>query len=206
MKTNTQIKRNKRSYIIIALIVVLLLSAVGYAAFQANLTITGTATGTATWDVHFKSTSTGGDSAPVISTDGKSITFTSTLGFPGDAQELTAVIENSGTLDAKLTGFTVSDGTNNVASKTYGTETASDPAILIQYETLSTTTGSEDIVGKNGGLCTYKFVVFWNKEYNTVGTNGAASTGTKTFTITLNYEQSTTAPTPSTDHQHTAGA
>ena len=157
MKTNTQVKRNKRSYIIIALIVVLLLSAVGYAAFQANLNITGTATGTATWDVHFKNTSTGG--AEAISNDGHTLTFTSNLSFPGDAQEITAVIENSGTLNAKLTGFTVKDGNNvAVSSTTFGSETSSDDDILIQYITLPTTSGSEDVITANGGLCTYKFV------------------------------------------------
>ena len=202
MKTNTQVKRNKRSYIIIALIVVLLLSAVGYAAFQANLTITGTATGTATWDVHFKDTSTGGANA--ISSDGHTLTFTSNLSFPGDAQEITAVIENSGTLGAKLTGFTVTDGNNAaVSSTTFGSETSSDDAILIQYITLPTTSGSEDVIAANGGLCTYKFVVFWNKTYSTVGTNGAVSTGSRTFNITLNYEQDTTAPTVAPSHSHT---
>lgn len=202
MKTNTQVKRNKRSYIIIALIVVLLLSAVGYAAFQANLTITGTATGSAKWDVHFTSASTGGDSTPTISTDGKTLTFTSTLGFPGDAQEITAVIENSSTMAAKLTGFTVSDGTNNVSSTIYGSETPSDGDILIQYETLATSGGSQDVIAANGGLCTYKFVVFWNKNYQTVEANGTASVS-RTFTITLEYEQDTTAPTVSPSHSHT---
>ena len=199
MKTNTQIKRNKRSYIIIALIVVLLLSAVGYAAFQANLTITGTATGSATWDVHFTNASDG-----TLSNNNQTLTFTKTLDFPGDAEEVTAVIQNSSSLPIKLTGFTVKSGNTDISSTTYGSETASDEAILIQYIDLDDTDGSgtQEKIAVNG-ICTYKFVVFWNKNYSDT-TNLNPS---KTFTITLNYTQDTTAPTVAPSHgAHTTGA
>ena len=191
MKTNTQVKRNKRSYIIIALIVVLLLSAVGYAAFQANLLITGTATGSATWDVHFTSASTG-----TLSNNNQTLTFTETLGYPGDAKEVTAVIENSSSMGIKLTGFTVTDGNDvAVSSVTFGSEQTTDDPILIQYISLDTTDASQEKIAKNG-VCTYKFVVFWNKNYSdTTNLNP-----TKTFKITLNYEQDTTSPSVAPSH------
>ena len=46
-------KKQKRNYLLVALIVILLAIAVGYAAFSANITISGTATASGTWDVKF---------------------------------------------------------------------------------------------------------------------------------------------------------
>ena len=48
-------KKSKKNYAIIVLLVLIIAIAVGYAAFQSVLNISGTATGTATWDVHFSS-------------------------------------------------------------------------------------------------------------------------------------------------------
>lgn len=204
MKTNTQVKRNKRSYIIIALIVVLLLSAVGYAAFEATLSITGTATGSATWDVHFKDTSTGGASA--IKENGKKLEFSAALAYPGDAKEITAVIENSSTMPAKVTGFHVYkvNGTTDteIASsniKTMSTATTTDDRILIWYEPIATD-GSESIAA-NGGTCTWKFVVFWNP------TDTSSSTVTQDFKVTFDYAQDTTNSDKQPSHgQHTTPA
>ena len=46
-------KKSKKGYVIIALIVILIAIAVGYAAFSDTLTISGTATGAGTWSVVF---------------------------------------------------------------------------------------------------------------------------------------------------------
>ena len=45
--------KSKKNYLVIVLVVALVSLAVGYAAFSQNLTISGTATGTTTWDVKF---------------------------------------------------------------------------------------------------------------------------------------------------------
>lgn len=50
-------KKTKKNYLIIALIVILLTLAVGYAAFSGTLTISGTATANGTWDIHFANAS-----------------------------------------------------------------------------------------------------------------------------------------------------
>lgn len=198
MKTKNQTRKNKRNYIIVALIVVLLLLAVGYASFTQTLNITGTATASATWNVHFTSASTsksGTGHSATISADEKTINFTSTLAYPGDAEKITAVITNDSSMGIKLTGFTVTDGTNTVASVPLGTETSSNEDILIDYVTLNTST--EKIAA--GGSCTYEFVVRWNKESTTVPTAGSPIS--KSYTITFDYEQDTTdSPlTPSHD-------
>lgn len=198
MKTKNQTRKNKRNYIIVALIVVLLLLAVGYASFTQTLNITGTATASATWNVHFTSASTSksgtGHSATI--SDEKTINFTSTLAYPGDAEKITAVITNDSSMGIKLTGFTVTDGTNTVASVPLGTETEANEDILIDYVTLNTST--EKIAA--GGSCTYEFVVRWNKESTTVPTAGSPIS--KSYTITFDYEQDTTDSTLTPSHTH----
>ena len=199
MKTKNQTRKNKRNYIIVALIVVLLLLAVGYASFTQTLNITGTATASATWNVHFTSASTsksGDGHSATISADEKTINFTSTLAYPGDAEKITAVIKNDSSMGIKLTGFTVTDGTNTVASVPLGTETSSNEDILIDYVTLNTST--EKIAA--GGSCTYEFVVRWNKESTTVPTAGSPIS--KSYTITFDYEQDTTDSTLTPSHTH----
>jgi hypothetical protein len=199
MKTKNQTRKNKRNYIIVALIVVLLLLAVGYASFTQTLNITGTATASATWNVHFTSASTsksGTGHSATISADEKTINFTSTLAYPGDAEKITAVITNDSSMGIKLTGFTVTDGTNTVASVPLGTETAANEDILIDYVTLNTST--EKIAA--GGSCTYEFVVRWNKESTTVPTAGSPIS--KSYTITFDYEQDTTDSTLTPSHTH----
>ena len=199
MKTKNQTRKNKRNYIIVALIVVLLLLAVGYASFTQTLNITGTATASATWNVHFTSASTsksGTGHSATISADEKTINFTSTLAYPGDAEKITAVITNDSSMGIKLTGFTVTDGTNTVASVPLGTETSSNEDILIDYVTLNTST--EKIAA--GGSCTYEFVVRWNKESTTVPTAGSPIS--KSYTITFDYEQDTTDSTLTPSHAH----
>ena len=210
MKTKNQTRKNKRNYIIVALIVVLLLLAVGYASFTQTLNITGTATASATWNVHFTSASTsksGTGHSATISQDEKTINFTSTLAYPGDAEKITAVITNDSSMGIKLTGFTVKDGSNNVvASVPIGQEkavgetgaTADNSAdILIAYETLNTST--EKLAAS--GYCTYEFVVRWNPKSTTVPTAGSPIS--KSFTITFDYEQDTTDSTLAPAHDTT---
>lgn len=213
MKTKLQTRKSRRNYIIVALIVVMLLLGVGYASFTQTLQITGTATGSASWDVHFKSASktqrnatTGtletADASSGISSDGHSLTVDVTdLAFPGDAREITAVIENSSTLGAKLTAFTVNNG---AASPTaLPQESASDTTSPIFFDWVALPTDGTEVIAANGGTCTYKFTVKWNPNY--VAPDSATSTTTTvngTYKITFNYEQDTTAPTVTKSHSH----
>lgn len=173
MKTKTQAKKDKRNYIIVALVVILLLLAVGYASFSETLKITGTATGTVTWDVHFTEESEG-----TVSEDGKGLTVTTNLAYPGDATTVTAKIENSSSVAAKLTNFKVT-----------GLSDTTD--ITLKYVDLS----DETEVLQPNGVCTYTFVVGWDKDSEKTSVND-------TYTITFDYVQDTTTPSLTPSHSN----
>lgn len=177
MKTKTQTRKSKRNYLIVALVVILLLLAVGYASFSQTLNITGTASGTATWEVVFDETSTGG--ADAITNDGHTLTVSTTdLAYPGDAREITAVIKNNSSMPIKLTSFTPvgpSDTTN------------------ITFDYIALPTDGSEVLAANGGTCTYKFIVGWN-EASTVNSIS------DTYSFTFDYVQDTTASTLTPSH------
>lgn len=100
--------RNK-NILIGALIAVVLIMGVGYAAFAQQLTITGNANVTSTWDVHIKSITPGKPvgtasnvSAEVTPGDTTKATFSTNLVSPGDSLTYTVTVENTGTIDAKV--------------------------------------------------------------------------------------------------------
>ena len=175
MKTKSQTRKNKRNYIIVALIVVLLLLAVGYASFTQTLNISGTASGSADWEVIFTE-----DSDGTRSNDNHTLTVTTNdLAYPGDAKEVTAVIQNNSSMDIKLTSFNVTEPT--------GTD------ISIDYVDLAPL--SNETISANGGTCTYKFIVKWNED-------STATSVSDTYSFTFNYEQDTTASTLTPSHTH----
>ena len=81
----------------------------------------GTATGTGSWDIHFKQAgrflqadgttvdTAHNGSAPLSTTTTTNDTMTVTvdLAYPGDGVLLEAIVENSGTIPATLTSFTI---------------------------------------------------------------------------------------------------
>ena len=184
-------KTKKRSALVIALVVILLALALGYAAFSATLNINGTATGTGSWNVHFKqagrflqsdgstldTSHNGTATLSTVTSTNDTMTVTVDLAYPGDGVLLEAVVENSGTIPAKLTGFTVT-GTD---SDFEVTQPAGGPTV-------------NEILQPNGGTCTATFLIKW-KTNSTI-----ASLGTKTFTITYNYAQETTEFTGTPTH------
>lgn len=179
-------KKTKKNYVVIALVVILLALAIGYAAFQATLTVNGTATGTMGWDVHFASValkdSTGASdtthgTATIVnpSTDGKTITATVDLKYPGDGVILETVIQNDGSVPAKLTKFEPK---------------GADEDLLITPA--GPTVG--ETIAENGGTCKSQFMVKWNPD------SKLDNLGSKTFTITFEYEQGTTEFTATPSH------
>ncbi|MGN1270290.1 MAG: hypothetical protein ACI4UU_05450 [Clostridia bacterium] len=175
-------KKSKKNYAIIALIVILLALAIGYAAFGTQLTINGTAEGTGDWDVHFKSVklkqSDGQDDTThgTVSFDETTATVEVNLAYPGDAVLLEAVVENSGTVPAKLNEFTV---------------TGADKDLLIT-ETGAPAKGEK--LAANGGTCTSQYVIKW-------ATDSTETALSKTFTITFDYTQDTTEINITPNHQ-----
>ncbi len=187
-------KKTKRNYAIIVLVVLLIALAVGYAAFQTVLTVSGTATGSITWNVHFTentklyevtngakgaaitNTSRGEVSLGSASLSGQNqnqtATVTVALQYPGDAVLLETVILNESTQAAKLTGFSVSGASNG---------------LIITQPNEAVITPDSDSLTAQTGTCTAQFLIKWDPTSPTFGTNG-----TQSFTITFTYSQDTT--------------
>ena len=114
-------KSKKRNIIIGSLCAVVLLMAVGYAAFITVLNIQGTSNITSSWNVKITKV----ESKNIVGTASNSgdpsfeelsATFKTSLQAPGDSIEYDITVTNAGSLDAKLDEITLSD-TNNPAIK-----------------------------------------------------------------------------------------
>lgn len=187
-------KSNKKNRAIIVLVVLLIALAIGYATFQTVLTVSGTATGTFTWNVHFTdatklyevkegakdteitTASRGSVTLGTATTNGQAQAQTATvtvdLKYPGDAVLLETVIKNDSTQDAKLTGFEVTGDTNGL--------------IITQPNSATITPDSDKLTAKTG-LCTAQFLIKWDPTAAKIG-----ESGTQTFTIKFTYSQDTT--------------
>ena len=103
-----------RNYIIIGLCAVLVLMAVGFAAFAQQLQINGTSNITSSWDIRITGIRAVNDSSvtnngayditePSIGSDNLSASFQTGLKSPGDTRIYEIEITNSGSLDAEVT-------------------------------------------------------------------------------------------------------
>lgn len=110
-----QKKRLFQNVAIIVLAVAIIAMSVGYAVYVTPLEIKGTTTiQKASWEVHFANptklpTTTIGDSSitgPTLTNGSTSLTFGASLAL-GDTYEFTVDIENTGTLPAELTSFSL---------------------------------------------------------------------------------------------------
>lgn len=163
-------KRNgKRNYYIIALFGIILSLAVGYALFAEQLSITGTATSSGTFDVEFTTATVGSSSlagtpTAVISADKNTLTLTaSTLTEPGAFVTYNVTVTNVGSIPAELKAINVTGNT--------------DPDITVDTPTFAAGT-----IITNGQTYNFNITVSWP-----IG----SSTGGKTvnYTVTLDYEQ-----------------
>ncbi len=111
----------KRNIIIGVLCAIVLLMAVGYAAFNTVLNIKGTSNITSSWNIKITKIETK-NIVGTASNNGDpsfeelSATFKTILQAPGDSIEYDITVSNAGSLDAKLDEITLSD-TNNPAIK-----------------------------------------------------------------------------------------
>ncbi len=163
-------KRNgKRNYYIIALFGIILSLAVGYALFAEQLSITGTATSSGTFDVEFTTATVGSSSlagtpTAVISADKNTLTLTaSTLTQPGAFVTYNVTVTNVGSIPAKLKAINVTGNT--------------DPEL-----TVTTPTFTSGTVINNGQTYVFNITVDWPIA-STVGSR------TVNYTVTLNYQQ-----------------
>ena len=176
--------KNKKNLIIGILSALVIVMAVGYAAFATNLDITGTTSIDSRWDVKILSitpdktaTNTGTEQAPVYTTPGDiahSITnndltanFSTALISPGDTVTYEVVVKNNGTLNAKLISLVKTD-TNN-------------PAISFAVSGIA----ENDVLEANASKTITIVVTYVN---NTNGQGQPAST-TSELGITLNFVQ-----------------
>ena len=106
-----------KNVLIGALLAVVFVMAVGYAAFAQTLTINGSASISSSWDIAFDQSKTTGagviDAVAGVSggtnptgqihyTDGHNATLTANLVQPGDTVTFTLTIQNNGTITADL--------------------------------------------------------------------------------------------------------
>ena len=182
-------KKSKKNYIAIVLIVLLLALAVGYAAFSQTLKITGTATANSgKWDVKFTAADASASIVTVDETLKNSATFTADtvtakvyLNAPGDGSNITATITNAGELDAKLTGFTVKGINGTTFTQDGNNYTSESEAIVVKVPPV--TADGTDVLAKTQAK-TFTFSVEW-LDGKTVAENGE----TVEFEITFTYEQ-----------------
>lgn len=176
-------KSNKKKYLIVALIVLLLALAVGYAAFSDTLTISGTANAKGTFDLEFVQADCKLDAEKSVGIDKDNSTITVSgdkntatvvvkdLAYPGAGAQFTAVIKNVGTVPAKLKAVTPT-GIN-------------DAHIKVTFPEMPT---GEKIAPQ--GECTITFTVVWDSE-SELDTSVAEKQ--LDFSLELEYEQDTTA-------------
>ena len=133
--------------IIGALLIILLVMSVGYAAFAAQLQLNGTATIQGEWDVEItkiEATNVVGTAEAGVPTNTKTTaTFDATLKAPADAVTYTVTIENKGTIDAKLDKATYTEQTDGSPAIIY---TTTDPGqtLAAGAKTTATVTATYD--------------------------------------------------------------
>ena len=163
-----------KSKILVAALAVVVLASVAYAAFSQSLQINGTGTATGDWSVEItgitNTSSTGTTEAVVPSFTATTASFSTNLQYPGATATYNVVIENTGTIPAKLS--TLTDLTTlNASAPAYITYSVSGVAV---NDTLPA-----------GGTATAVVTVTWDAA--ATGTSGA----TKNATIDFNYVQNT---------------
>lgn len=174
-------EKNK-NVLIGGLLAIVLVMAVGYAAFATQLQINGTASVSSTWDVHITGITptelaagqaTGNKTAPTYTAT--TATFDAQLMSPGDSVTYTVSIANTGSINAKVKsiGFTASTPTVDDA-------TAAAP-IYFTFSGLAV----NDQLAATTGTTTVTVVA----HYKSVEGQGQPTTTSATGTLNIEYEQ-----------------
>lgn len=169
-----------------ALLAVVLVMAVGYAAFAQQLTINGTSTITSKWDVHMEKGTVATNSTMgteptgtvTVADGGLSATFSAELVSPGDTVTFTLPVVNKGTINAKLSNISLS-GTGLTVSGMTATSTDGN----IKYTV--TSPGTATLVGTTGTANVIVKAEFVNKAAG----NTNAYNSTASLTVTMSYVQ-----------------
>lgn len=170
---------NKRTFIIIALVVTVLFIGIGYAALRQTLIINGTGSiGDATWNVQITGISdgdlNGATNVTPPSYTATSATFSANLEYPGASATYEVSIANTGSIDAKLESITGVDTANTA-----------EPS-QIQFEVSGVSEG--DTLAAETGTATAIVTVTWVAGTGT-DSDVIPTEKSKTATINLNYVQ-----------------
>ena len=175
-----------------ALLAVVFVMAVGYAAFAQTLTINGTATIDSTWDVHFDDSKTEGANVVDVTTglagatapdggeigyqNGNQATLSATLHQPGDKVTYTLTILNTGSIDAALHQPVL-----NVDGATAGTGTLTQSKGNIQFTVQGLAEGTK--LPNTDGSTTVQVIAEYIDSPGGNTTSGTEQTATATITI-----------------------
>jgi len=176
-----------KNLLIGGLLAIVLIMAVGYAAFATQLNINGTANITSTWDVHIEGITPGtpvGTAKNISATveEGKlTATFEAELVSPGDSLTYTVKVKNDGTLDAKLSTIAFTEGQTNTSTE----EGQDNRTIIYSYAGIA-----ENDVLAAGAETTFTVTVMYNPA---ITSQPAEADKTSDLTMTLTYVQNVTS-------------
>ena len=177
-----QSERNKRNLIVIGLCAVVAIMAVGFAVFSQQLQINSTSEVTSTWDVHIKNNGVSYKDAVAATstlaekTSALVATFACSLTTPGTSTiSYDIIVENKGSLNAKLDSINLTGGNSAISVVTSPTNAslATSPIVL----------GPDDET-------TITVIV----SYNNVQTQPTGDGAISNITATFNFSQTNDAP------------
>jgi len=183
--------KKKKNILIGGLLAIVLVMAVGYAAFATNLNITSSAQTTSTWDIEItnivadktatcsdttdpSTCTTVGDISHSITDNNLTANFSSALISPGDSVVYTITVQNKGTLDATLSTITRTNSNNAAISFEIAGIAEGDSLVANQSKQFTATV---TYVNQGGG-------------------QGQPASTSASFGLTLNYTQYAAAPAP----------
>ena len=206
-----QSQRDKRTYLIIGLCAVLVVMAVGFAAFSQQLQINGTSNITSNWNVQitgitrFASSGAGvsdvSGSPSYDNSNGLTATFNTNLTSPGDYAIYKIKIENLGSLNAKLSNITLNAGTSNdityYVNKNQNNGDITDTDRLIDEDDVLNPTGDSSNLDEGYVYVTVKYN---NREGQTspTGDNKTVSATVKLDFVQSNNEATSVEPSSAT--------
>ena len=177
---NKRLNKTQRNYIIAGLCMILVIMAVGYAAFANQLKISGTSNISSNFIVKItdiQSTVQSGSASDAVAPTHTDLTatFSTNLVSPGDAMKYDITVENQGNIDAYLSKIEV-NATNNEA---------------ISFETSGIKEGDALLKGSSDVLTVIV-------RYNSSVTSQPENTNS-TITVTLDYAQNDGSYVPGVD-------
>ena len=177
---NKRLNKMQRNYIIAGLCMILVIMAVGYAAFASQLKISGTSNISSNFLVKItdiQSTVQSGQASDAVAPTHTDLTatFSTNLVSPGDAMKYDITVENQGNIDAYLSKIVV-NATNNEA---------------ISFETSGIKEGDALLKGSSDVLTVIV-------RYNSSVTSQPENTNS-TITVTLDYAQNDGSYVPGID-------